>query len=134
MRAPKLFISYSAPDSDWTRAFASALREIGVDVWFAEFDIRPGDLIGEAVEAGFRNSDIIILLINDDIVRSNNFFFELGAALGMNKKIISIVPEDFTVAKLPLSIQRRRHLVLKSPEVTAKELAIGLEFLQGEVA
>ena len=132
--APKFFISYSFADRDWARAFASALRETGADIWFDEFNIKPGDPISESVEAGLRDSDIIILLISDETVRSNNFFFELGAALGMNKKIIPIVPESFPVHKLPLSVQRRKYLIRKSPEETAKELAVGLELLQGEAA
>lgn len=134
MATHKIFISYSNADKKWAREFAKSLSEVGADIWFDEFNIKPGDSISDSVERGLRGSEAIVLLINDESVTTNNFFFELGAALGMNKKIIPIVPEGFSVPKLPLSLRRRKYLVRKSPEETAKELAMGLELLHGEAA
>lgn len=134
MTPHKIFISHSNADKSWAREFAKRLSSTGADVWFDEFNIKPGDSIRESVEKGLRGSDMIVLLINDQSVGSSNFFFELGAAVGMNKKIVPIVPEGFSVSKLPLSVQRRKYLIRKSPKETAKELAAGLELIQGEAA
>ena len=134
MTTHDIFISYSHTDQEWAREFAKNLSEVGANIWFDEFNIKPGDSISDSVERGLRESEAIVLLINDESVTTNNFFFELGAALGMNKKIIPIVPEGFPVPKLPLSLRRRKYLVRKSPEETAKELAMGLELLHGEAA
>jgi hypothetical protein len=134
MTTHKIFISYSNADRSWAREFAKSLSGTGADVWFDEFNIKPGDSISESVEKGLRGSDMVVLLINDQSVDSSNFFFELGAAVGMNKKIVPIVPEGFSVSKLPLSVRRRKYLIRKSPKETAKELAVGLELLHGEAA
>jgi hypothetical protein len=134
MAANKIFISYASADKEWAREFAKSLAGAGANVWFDEFVIKPGDSIAESVEKGLRGSNTVVLLVNDESVGSGNFFFELGAALGMNKKIVPIVPEGFSASKLPLSIRRRRFLTRKSPEETARELAAGLELLHGEAA
>lgn len=134
MATNKIFISHSSTDKGWAREFAQRLSGVGADVWFDEFNIKPGDSISESVERGMRASDTIVLLVSDQSVNNSNFFFELGAALGMNKKIVLIIPEGFSVSKLPISVQRRKYLVRKSPEETAAELAAGLELLHGEAA
>ena len=134
MAANKIFISHSNADKDWAREFAKRLSGSGVEVWFDEFNIKPGDSISDSVERGMRSSDMIVLLVSDQSVNNSNFFFELGAALGMNKKIVVIVPEGFPASKLPISVQRRKYLVRKSPKETARELAAGLQLLHGEAA
>jgi len=48
--------------------------------------------------------------------------FEVGAALGMGKSIVAIVPEEFDVSQLPQSLRLRRPLTKHSPQATAEEL------------
>jgi hypothetical protein len=134
MRRLKIFIAHSSTDRDWARRFALALRGFEADVWFDEFNIKPGDSIPESVEAGLRGSDVVVLLIDKESLVRPNFFFELGAALGLNKRIVAIVSEESAEAGLPLPILRKKYLVRKSPEETAKELAAGLELIRGEAA
>ena len=134
MRKLKIFIAHSSTDRDWARRFALALREFEADVWFDGFNIKPGDSIPELVEAGLRGSDVVVLLVDKESLVRPNFFFELGAALGLNKRIVAIVSEESAEAGLPLPILRKKYLVRKSPEETAKELAAGLELIRGEAA
>lgn len=131
---PKIFIAHGSSDRDWARKFATALREAGVTIWFDEFNIQFGESISDAVQAGLKQSDIVILLVDEGSLGKPNFFFEMGAALGLNKRIVPIVSENLEQAKLPLSIQRKKYLVRKSPVETAKELVAGLEMLRGEAA
>ncbi|MBI1927764.1 toll/interleukin-1 receptor domain-containing protein [Candidatus Poribacteria bacterium] len=134
MNTPKVFISYSHSDQEWTREFAETMVNIGLNVWFDEFNIKAGQSLGEALEKGFRESDVVVLLINSENVNRPNLFFEIGAALGMNKRIIPVVSKDFETYKLPLPLQRIKFLVQKSPEETAKELATAIEAIYGEAA
>lgn len=130
----KVFISYSHSDKEWARKFAETLASSGVEVWFDEFNIKPGQPLVEALEKGLRESDAVVLLINAENVNRPNLFFEIGAALGMNKAIIPVVPKDFEYSKLPLPLQRIKFLVRNSPEETARELASAVEALYGEAA
>src|SRR5436309_10166532 len=134
MTTPKIFISYSHSEQEWAREFAASLVLNGLNVWFDEFNIKAGQLLSDALEKGLRESDAVVLLIDSTNINRPNLFFEIGAALGMNKKIIPIVPEGFEAHKLPLSLQRIKFLVQKSPEETAKKMVTAIEVLYGEAA
>lgn len=119
MGKPRVFLSYSRRDADWARSFAEALKQRGVSVWFDEFDVKPGEPLREALESALRNSDVLVALLDPEYPSTPAVFFELGAALGMGKKVVSIVPKDH----LPLNVRLRRYLVRDSPEETAEELS-----------
>jgi len=134
MSIPTLFISYSHSDKDWARQFVESLEHSGLKVWLDEPNIKGGQSWDEALENGLRESDAVVLLISPDNINRPNLFFEIGAALGMNKALIPIVPKDFDYHRLPLSLQRIKFLIRNSPEETAKELATAVESLAGEAA
>lgn len=122
-----VFISHSAQDADWARLFAQALKERGVTVWFDEFDVRPGESIRDALEAGLRKSDVLVALLDTESKSKPNLFFELGAAIGMGKKVVAIVPKELDASALPLDIRLRRYLIRNTPEQTAEELSNTLQ-------
>jgi hypothetical protein len=134
MSVPKVFISHSSSDKDWARKFAETLEHNGLEVWIDESRIKGGQAWVEALENGLRESDAVVLLISPDNINRPNLFFEIGAALGMNKAIIPVIPKDFDSHKLPLPLQRIKFLIRNSPEDTAKELATAIESLAGEAA
>ena len=119
----KGFISHSARDADWARCFAQALKERGVTVWFDEFDVRPGESLRDALESGLRNSDVLVALLDANMPARPNLFFELGAAIGMGKRVVPIVPKGMDPSFLPLDVRLRRYLVRDTPEQTAEELS-----------
>ncbi|HYL99722.1 MAG TPA: toll/interleukin-1 receptor domain-containing protein, partial [Blastocatellia bacterium] len=88
MSTPKVFISYSHSDSEWARKLAEAIAGVGLTVWFDQTDIKPGQHLADELEKGLRGSDAIVFLIDPDNVDRPNLFFEMGAAVGMNKTII----------------------------------------------
>lgn len=121
----KVFIAYShqdAADTDWVLAFARSLAERGVEAWLDRSEIRPGESIPEAIERGLRESDWLVALVSSDNLMRPSLLFELGAALGMGKRVVGVVPEGFDTARLPHPLRLRRYLVRKSPEATAEEL------------
>jgi predicted nucleotide-binding protein len=122
MEKPSVFVSYSTRDAEWARSFARALKERGVSVWFDEFEVRPGELLPDALESAMRNSDVLVALLDPDDPSKPAVFFELGAAIGMGKRFIPIVPKNLDPARLPLDLRLRRYLLRNSPEETAEEL------------
>jgi len=122
----KVFISHTSRDTEWARSFANALKERGVSVWFDEFDVQPGESLREALESGLRNSDVFVALLDAEAPPKPNLFFELGAAIGMGKKVVPIVPKGIDVGALPLDLRLRRYLIRDTPEQTAEELSATL--------
>lgn len=134
MSTLKVFISYSHSDRDWARKLVEAISGAGLSVWFDETDIKPGQHLVDELEKGLRTSDAIVFLIDPDNVDGPNVFFEMGAALGMNKTIIPVVPAGFEPNELPLPLRRIRYLVRTSPEETGKELVAAIESIHGAAA
>jgi hypothetical protein len=122
----KVFISHTARDTDWARSFAKALKERGISVWFDEFDVRPGESLRDALESGLRDSDVLVALLDAEAPAKPNLFFELGAAIGMGKRVVPIVPKGIDPSALPLDLRLRRYLVRDTPEQTAEELSTTL--------
>jgi nucleoside 2-deoxyribosyltransferase len=122
----KVFISYSQPDLEWARGFADALRQRGVGVWFDQFEITPGENLRDALESGLRQSDVFVTLLNPKESSRPALFFELGAAIAMNKRVVAIVPKDVDAAQFPFELRLRKYLLRDSPEETADELSQAL--------
>ena len=122
----KVFISHQAHDTDWARSFAKALKERGISVWFDEFDVQPGESWRDALESGLRESDVLVALLDADAPAKPNLLFELGAAIGMGKRVVPIVPKNLDPSALPLDLRLRRYLIRDTPEHTAEELSTSL--------
>ena len=122
----QVFISYSHKDADWARSFAEALSKRGLGVWFDEFRVRAGESLRDALESGLRSSDVFVALIDAEHPGKPNLFFELGAAIGMGKRVVAIVPKNFPATELPSELRLRRYLTRDSPEETAQELSESL--------
>lgn len=58
----KVFISHNKADKEAARTLAMLLVEQGVDVWFDEWEIRPGDSIVGGIEGGLQDAEVFILL------------------------------------------------------------------------
>lgn len=119
----KVFISHTARDTEWARSFAKALKDRGVSVWFDEFEVQPGEPWRDALESGLRNSDVLVALLDAEAPAKPNLYFELGAAIGMGKKVVPIVSKDADLSALPLDLRLRRYLIRETPEQTAEELS-----------
>ncbi|MGH9875319.1 MAG: toll/interleukin-1 receptor domain-containing protein [Pyrinomonadaceae bacterium] len=123
----QIFISYSNTDSEWARSFADALERHGLRVWLDKSEIQAGESWREALESGLRESDVVVALINPQTSFKANLYFELGAAIGMGKRVVPIVPREMDNSKLPFELRMRRYLVRESPENTAEQLADSLK-------
>jgi len=127
MSARKVFISYSHDDTEWVRAFADALRRQQVEVWLDQWEIKPGESLRDALEAGLRQSDAIIAVVSRSNARNPNVFFELGVALGMGKRLIPVVSEDLETSLIPFDLRTRRYLLKGPPAETAREVALAVK-------
>jgi hypothetical protein len=127
MSNPDVFISYThSPDNTaWVSAFARALKEQGVAVWLDTHELQAGDRITEKLERALRGSRTLVAVIDPRHINQPAVNFELGAALGMRKRIIPILPAD-DPTPLPYNLRARRFVVRGSPEETATRVGEAL--------
>lgn len=126
MDSQQVFISHSRADTEWVKSFAEALRQRGLRVWL-DLQIPVGKSLIEALDAGLRESDVLVALIDPETSFKPNLYFELGAAIGTGKLVVPIVPRELDNSKLPLELRNRHYLVRESPENTAERLVDALK-------
>jgi hypothetical protein len=127
----KIFLSYGVPDRPWAEELAEALRSLGADVWFDQWSVHPGDNLADAIEQGLRQADFIVFVLSPETVHRPNLYFELGAAVGMGKRVAAVVPETVGRAELPAPLLTRKYIAKASPEETAKALVVSGENSSG---
>ena len=59
-----VFLSHSAKDKPVVRELAERLRSDGLQVWFDEWEIRPGDPILKKIEDGLTSSRVLVLCMS----------------------------------------------------------------------
>jgi tetratricopeptide (TPR) repeat protein len=59
-----VFISYAHADSDWVRVLAENLNQAGLQVFYDEWDIAPGDVLVHKLDEGIRSSRNGILIVS----------------------------------------------------------------------
>jgi hypothetical protein len=121
-----VFLSYTAKDREWVRRLANALLEQGLNVWYDEIEIKPGDVWRDQTEKGLRASTYVVMVITSEAAHSNWQAAELGAALALKKPLIPIVAEDVPSKDIPGPIKLRKYLLKADPTVVADEIARGI--------
>src|SRR5438046_1206330 len=66
MKRPRIFISHAWTDREWVRSFAESLKAQGVQVWLDEMQVPAGKRLEQAIEQGFRDSDVVAFVITAD--------------------------------------------------------------------
>lgn len=98
----KAFICHNKTDKVTARTIASALVQQGVDVWFDEWEIRPGESITGGIEAGLTKTDCFVLVWSQYASQSNWVGTELRAYLRrrVDDQTLRIIP--FILDETPL--------------------------------
>ena len=123
----KVFLSYAyGEDTPWVELFAHTLEKEGVDVWLHTHEIALGDNLRDKIQEGLRSSNILIVILSSNSAKSPYIFFEIGAAVADNKRIIFVVIDDIGQENLPLLINKYHYLRENSPVKAGEEIAKAL--------
>jgi len=127
----KVFISY--PRTDTTLALAKKVVEeldrAGLDVWFDEREILPGDNWGEDTAKALEDSDAMVVLLTPDAAKQPGYLqHEINYALSKKSfsgRLIPVLvgsPEEFSADSVPWIL---RHLqVISLPKYGREEEGI----------
>ena len=75
------------------------------------------------MKKGLNQSDLILTVVSPRADLRANVFFEAGAAIGMGKPVIFIVPEsEIKSGRLPFDLNGKKALLRRTPAATAREL------------
>ena len=89
----KVFISYSTKDLMKVNNIREQLKREGVEVFVAEYSIRPGEGLNRKIIEEIKNCDLFVFLCTKNSIKSEYVNQEIGIAKGNNKYIISIITQ-----------------------------------------
>ena len=118
------FISHNKEDKEYARSLAVALAEQGENVWFDEWNIRPGESLTGGIEDGLDKSDIFVLIWSEAAALSNWVGTEIRAYLRrrVDDSSLRIIPIMVDDTALPTLVADYRGFVLDEP-ATILEIA-----------
>ena len=76
-----VFISHSSKDKPAVRELAQRLKADGLHVWFDEWEIKPGDIIGLKIEEALEQSRTLVLVMSANAFASDWVTLERHTAL-----------------------------------------------------
>ncbi len=155
MEIPKVFISHSSEDKSYVGTFAERLRANGVDAWYDEWEIGPGDSFVQKINQGLGDCDKFIIVVSENSIKSRWVQEELSSAVVRRiegeAEIIPVRLDDTPipavinhlhwVGMLPLRDEFEKHLKAifgvsdKPPVGTVPEfVSKGLEYRQATIS
>lgn len=118
-----VFLSYSSASQPWVRKFTEALTASGITAWFDAHEILPGERWRDQIEKALRQSRVLIMVLTPESIQRPWTFFELGAALADEKRIVPVLSDDVDPAEIPAVVRQFQFVREKSPEAAAKRVA-----------
>ncbi len=106
--------------------FAAALRAGGVKAWFDE-DLAPGERWQDKLQEALRESRALIIVLSPNSIHSPWMFFELGAAVADDKRIIPVLLDDMDWNLVPTPLRKFHALREQSPREAGNKVAEALE-------
>ena len=99
----KVFICHAAEDKRFARKLANDLRTLGLDVWFDEWSMLPGDSLYHKIEQGIRSSAWFIIILSPSSVQSKWCKRELREAMEeeFERNKVYVVPVLYRDCRLP---------------------------------
>ena len=68
---PDVFISYSALDEEFARKIATDIHQRGHKVWFAKFEMGPGDSLFDKIDKAILESQLMIVVLSPPLHKFN---------------------------------------------------------------
>jgi hypothetical protein len=127
-----VFLSYSWKDAPWVDEFVDTLRQSGVRPWSPHGNVAPGENLVDRIEGALRNSPTLVFILTQNSLESPWTFFEMGAAIGGNKRIIPVLADE--AAKVPLMLAQIQFLRERSPSRAAERVAAVIKGAEADAA
>ncbi len=117
----KVFINYASADKEMARKLVTALRQEGLDVWYGEDELYPGDnwpaKIGQALE----EADAMVVLLTRQALRSEQVHANISFALSNKNyahRLVTVFadePAALPEAEVPWILRQLKNIDLFAP-------------------
>ena len=118
----QIFLSSSGRDSSWASSFTEELREQGMKVW-SDRGIETGSRWEEDLRKRLEDSELVVVVLDKFSANSPWVAFEVGAAVGLGKRVIPIVDAKVPRDRIPALVGGWDSLEKGGPKATARRVA-----------
>lgn len=121
----RAFISHNKADKTTARALATLLVAQGIDVWFDEWEIRPGQSLTGGIEEGLAGSDAFILVWSRAAQASRWVGTELRAYVRrrVDDETLLVIPIMVDDTALPVLVADYRGFDISDGAMTLEQVA-----------
>lgn len=123
-RSSGIFLSHSSMDRDTAQKIASVLQALNYDVWYSDWEIKPGESIVQKINEGLAKNDTLIVVLSPNSVKSNWVKKELNSAVMMqlSGKNIRIIPVLIEKCDIPATLEEIKYVDMKNFQAGIIEL------------
>jgi nucleoside 2-deoxyribosyltransferase len=120
----KIFISHTRDSYEYARNLGAELKSFADVAVMDETEAIRGESIQNLIKRKLQASDVVIVLLTEGAAESPWVMFEIGAALGLGKRILPVLMGDLDHDKIDYLIRDQQYLDarLLNPTQTAKEI------------
>lgn len=107
-----VFLSHNSNDKPRVRRIAERLRKAGLRVWFDEWCINPGEIIGLKVDEGLEQSRVLLLCVSPHALASGWVALERSTAIHRDpaNEGRRFIPLLLTECDLPDTLRRYKYV------------------------
>ena len=114
-KPPQIFLSYASSDRAVAQHIVTALQREHIPVWFADWEILPGDSISERIDNALSSADVLLVLLSRNSIASRWIEHELSTALTreLRDRAITVMPALIEDCEVPIGLRDRVFLDLR---------------------
>lgn len=129
-----VFLSHNRQQKPWVREFCKLLRDGGLNVFFDEDSIKPGEDTVSAIEKAIESSRHVILVISPSSIASNWVALETAITVyndpdASKGVLIPIILESVNPDQIKLTVRRLNRIDLTYPQTRDKQFQDLLRYL-----
>jgi hypothetical protein len=118
-RAPlRVFISYNHADKAFVRRMVLDLRAEGIDAWFDELEMQPGDSLLYRISNAIESMDLLVVALSPESVNSAwvKQELEMAMTLQLAEGRVRVIPVVVRDCVIPLFLRGKLWLDFRRPE------------------
>lgn len=109
-----VFLSYKSCDKSWVEKFSLDLLRNGIEVWFDEWEISPGDSIPSKIQKGLSKSNYLLFIMSKESVKESSHWVNAEwQSIFMEEKrdgVTRIIPIKIENVEAPILLRDKRFI------------------------